>query len=515
MSNSFLLIRSLIIYAVCVLVAVVLGCILANWDDKMNFALGIIVISLFLVPLLLRWHHLWLIAFWNTSAVLFFFQQARPSVALGLTFASLGLSILQHALNRKQEFLEVRSLTLPLLFLVAVVLVTARLTGGIGLNVIGSANVGGRKYVYLLGGIAGYFALSAQRIPPDKAIAYVGIFFFSGVTNVISDLAHFIPQSAFYYILLVFPPTSWWEGGSTDFVAGAPGISRLGGVANGAIALLFGLMAIYGLKGIFDPRKFWRTLLFGVGLVGSMFGGYRSLLVLFLLTFAGVFCLEGLPRSRYLPGVVCGGLLLVAVSLPFTDKLPLAIQRSLSVVPYINLSSYARDEARGSTDWRLRMWSTVLPQVPQYLLLGKGLSINAEDLSSLSSVRSLTGDADLSILAGDYHSGPLSLIIPFGLPGVFAFLWFLGAGTKALWRNYRYGDPAFANINTFLLAAFLAKTVYFTFVFGAFVGDVFQFAGLVGLSVAVNGGIRKPVLVPRKSAVPEFRFGHTPARISA
>jgi hypothetical protein len=30
--------------------------------------------------------------------------------------------------------------------------------------------------------------------------------------------------------------------------------------------------------------------------------------------------------------------------------------------------------------------------------------------------------------AGDYHNGPLSILIPFGLFGMIAFLWLLGAG---------------------------------------------------------------------------------------
>ncbi len=514
MSNSFLLIRSLFIYAVCILVAVVLGCILANWDDTLSFYTGLLILSLLLVPMLLRWHHLWLIASWNTTAVVFFLP-GRPYVVLALSFASLFLSILQHALNRKQELPQVRSITLPLFFLLAVVLVTAKLTGGIGLSVFGSATVGGKKYVYLLGGIAGYFALSAQRIPPNKAFLYVAIFFLTGVTSMISDLAHFIPQSALYYILLIFPPTSWWEGNNTDFVAGAPEIGRLGGIANGAAMVLFGLMAVYGIKGIFNPRKFWRILIFIAAVIGCTFGGFRSLMIIFLLTFAAVFCLEGLPRSRYMPGMICGGLLLIAIALPFTDKLPLPVQRSLSMVPYINLDPFARGEAAGSTEWRLHLWGTLLPEVPKYLVLGKGLSINAEDLSEVSTLKSASSETDLSILAGDYHSGPLSLIIPFGLGGVIGFLWLLGAGTRALWRNYRYGDPALAQINTFLLAAFLAKILYFMIVFGSFFGDLYQFAGFLGLSVALNGGICKPALVPRKSLVPEIRFGPVPARMTA
>ena len=38
----------------------------------------------------------------------------------------------------------------------------------------------------------------------------------------------------------------------------------------------------------------------------------------------------------------------------------------------------ARLDAEGSTEWRLDMWKALLPEVPQYLLLGKGFAFSAE-----------------------------------------------------------------------------------------------------------------------------------------
>ena len=38
-----------------------------------------------------------------------------------------------------------------------------------------------------------------------------------------------------------------------------------------------------------------------------------------------------------------------------------------------------------------------------------------------------------AMLAGDYHNGPLSILMPFGMFGAIAFLWLLGAGLKVLY----------------------------------------------------------------------------------
>ena len=75
-----------------------------------------------------------------------------------------------------------------------------------------------------------------------------------------------------------------------------------------------------------------------------------------------------------------------------------------------------------------------------------------------------------------------------GVWGALAFLFLIGAGFRLLWNNYRYGDPALRNVNTFLISSFIAKAIMFVGVFGAIHSDIATFAGLLGLSIAINGG---------------------------
>ena len=97
------------------------------------------------------------------------------------------------------------------------------------------------------------------------------------------------------------------------------------------------------------------------------------------------------------------------------------------------------------------------------------------------------------MVAGDYHSGPLSVMIPFGIFGAITFVWFLIAAGRALHLNFRYSEPELHKVNALLLSLFLARVVLFFFIFGGLYSDLAHFAGLVGFSVALNGGIRKPV----------------------
>jgi hypothetical protein len=107
-------------------------------------------------------------------------------------------------------------------------------------------------------------------------------------------------------------------------------------------------------------------------------------------------------------------------------------------------------------------------------------------------------------LAGDVHNGPLSVLIPFGLYGTLAFVWFLVAGLRVLHRNWKFGDPALRNVNTLLLAAFAAHVVLFVCVFGALQVDMAIFAGLLGLSVALNGAEPEPAPAEQPAAGVEY-----------
>jgi O-antigen ligase len=210
------------------------------------------------------------------------------------------------------------------------------------------------------------------------------------------------------------------------------------------------------------------------------------------------FYFEGLFRSRLLPIFVLGAILCAAALIPFTDKLPLSVQRSLSVVPGIHIDPRAEMDAEGSTDWRIQLWSRSWPEVPSHLLLGRGYAIDPTALEMMNtySMRATTDSTEAFYLAGDYHSGPLSVILTFGIPGTLAFLAFLYGSIKVLYKNYLHGPPELKKINTLLLTAFISKTIFFWGAFGSLYSDLTGFTALIGLSVALNGGVCVPALAP-------------------
>jgi O-antigen ligase len=309
------------------------------------------------------------------------------------------------------------------------------------------------------------------------------------------------PAAWIFYAIF---PVEWAMNQAYEDFVGSPlaaKFSRLSGLAVAGNAAYSFMIMRYGVRGILDWAKPWRLVVLMVIMALSLLGGFRSILIFYALLFAVQFCAEGVFRSRTFPVLLVAGLIGFAMLAPFVQKLPLSIQRSLSFLP-LPVSAVARADAQGSTEWRLEMWRVLTPEISKYFWLGKGFSISPTDqyLAQESVRRGLTRDYEMMILAGDYHSGPLSLLIPFGIWGVLAFLVFIIFALRVLYQNYRHGDAALLRINTFLFSFFITKVIIFIGVFGAIHLDVAVFAGIVGLSVSLNGGVCQPKPLQPRSA---------------
>lgn len=495
MTSGLPALRALVIYGLCVPLALMVGYFLGqplDWNTIGFFGIVALVLG---APLILKWHYALLVAGINLSAVAFFLP-GRPEFWMVLAGLSLSVSVMQLTLSRRSSFLHAPTVTIPLLVLLGVVLLTANRTGGIGFQAFGGQSIGGKRYINIFGAIVVYFALAARRIPLQKAFFFCALFFLSGVTAAIGSLAHFVTPG-FYFIFWMFPPDMGFGGSSVD---ASESILRLGGLSFATIAVISFLLSRYGLRGTFRFDTPWRPFALFACLVLSLFGGFRLVLITILFYLFIQAYLEGFYKSRLTPVLAMVLVCAVAVGLPFVSKLPMTFQRALSVLP-VNVSPEAREAARVSSEWRLQIWRDVLPDVPRYLLLGKGYAMNYEEWSQANASDALSNQGG-TIVAGDYHNGPLSLIIPFGIWGVLAFLWVLLAGGRLLYCNFRYGDPALKNLNAFLLAVFVTRTIVFCFVFGGFHGDLVHFTALFGFSIALNGGKCRPAPAPAPELVP-------------
>ncbi len=328
MFKEFYLPRWLLIYGVCIPLALLLGYLVATPFAFTSYATVGLVLGALALPVLLRWHHALLIFLWNSYLIVFFIP-GQPSLTFTLAGCSFAISLLQHTMRREKVFFIVPSLGWSLVLLGLLAAITAQLTAGIGGRAFGEEMWGAKRYLGVFGAIVGYFALVAQPVAEERAIRYASIYFLSGVTAACSDLLYAAGPN-FYFLYAFFPAV----------LAGSQALTqdtllRLSGVGFAAQGASFFMLGRYGIRGLFDLTRPWRVALFLLLNACSLFGGYRSMFIVSFLVFWIQFYLEGLFKSRYFLGLLLASSLLGCGIAVISDKLPLSVQRSLSFLPFL------------------------------------------------------------------------------------------------------------------------------------------------------------------------------------
>ena len=495
--------RSLVVYAVCAVIAIIIGVLMTNPMTYSTMGFMAVLCAFLLVPALIKWHRQMLLVSWSMPVTMFFIK-GSPGLGLVMIALSITATCVERAMGQKR-FIHVPQITWPLLFLIGVVAFTAKMTGGIGLRAFGSDVYGGKKYVFLIVAILGYFAIASRPIPLEKARLYVTLFFAGGLVSVIEDFYPLVPHFL-HGIYLLIPPAGYSFSGTFEL-----GVTRLAGTGFAASTLANLMLIRYGLRGIFLSGKMWRPVVFILSFLLIFMGGFRSAIIGAAMLFLLLFFLEGLHRTRLLPFAIIFALGCAAASILLASKLPYTFQRALAFLPEstVHLSADARANAQDSWEWRVRMWTALLPQVPKHLLVGKGYAISREDFQSeMGAGAAITGvDAGQQALAlsSDYHNGPLSIILPFGIWGVIGFIWFIAGALWVIYRNYRYSIPELKSLNTFLFATFIVTTI--SFYGGSFATGMSGFTGLLGLSVALNRGVCRATIRVRQTTIPFAKPG--------
>ena len=477
----------LLVFAICVPMALVLGYLLATPQDPTSLIW--IGLSLFLLslPILLKWHHEALIITWNASLVAFFLPGA-PTVGFLVGGLSLLIAAAKRALLQEGNLIHCPSVSFPLVLLAAIVLLTAHETGGIHARTLGSDAWGAMRYFQVLGAIAGYFAFASQPIAPNRAKLMAALFFLSGVTSALPVLVE-LAGPGLASLLVVFGKTSIVATESTIY---SLDLQRFIGLTFMSQAVCWLMMLRFGIRGILDLQRPWRCITFALMVILGLLGGFRSFLLLLGVVSLVQFYFEGLFRTRVFVWFSLAGILGGTLLFAFADKLPGPVQRSISFLP-VQIDPAIRRDATGTLDWRLEMWRETLPIVPRYFLLGKGYNFDGTDffLTTLSAQRGIARSYEAAMISSDYHQGILTLIIPFGIWGVLAFLAFCMASLRVLYRNYRYSPPELRLINTFLLSYFTGRLLFYLIFYGEFDLDLMLFTGVMGMSLSLNGGMRQ------------------------
>lgn len=485
MTRDFALPRLVLIYFISIPLALFLGYLMAT---PLNLSsLGVVSFCLLILafPVFLRQHHAMLVCACHASLILYFLP-GQPPLWVVLALGNIAFAVVNRAMKKQVRYLHVPMVSWALVFLTFVVTLTAFMTGGIGARVLGSDTFGGSRYFSTYAAIVGYFGLVTQPIAKGRGPLLASLFFLGGITAVASDVVY-AAGPRFYFLFAFFPTQLAYLQAITQ-----DAFVRSTGLTWAALSVFYFVLLRFGIRGSMDFGKPWRLLLFIGSLVAAFYGGYRSSVLLMGFVFVVQFFFEGLHKTVILPAMVVATLIGGPIFIANLDRMPLTIQRSFSFLP-VQVDPQAKADAAATVDWRVTMWRIMLPEVPKYLLLGRGYSFSGSEfyLTQEAVKNGIYFGYEEALVTGDYHNGLLTLIIPFGIWGTLAFLWLGGAGFWVLWRNWQHGDPSLRQVNTFLLSYFTARYIFYFAAYGKFDQDLFVFTGVLGLGIALNGGVRK------------------------
>ena len=201
-------IKALVIYAVCIPLALFIGYQITDlaWLSRESLVTVGIVLAVLVTPVLLKWHRP-ILFFTINASMIAFFVPGTPKLGLVIVAVSLLISVLQRILQPQTKFLHAPEITRPIIAVIAVLIFTAFLRGGVGFNALGGSTVGGSRYAILLLGVLTFFAMTAEAIPEKSRNLYLCLFFLADTTAVVGDFFAII-SPAFYIIFLIFPAVS-------------------------------------------------------------------------------------------------------------------------------------------------------------------------------------------------------------------------------------------------------------------------------------------------------------------
>lgn len=294
------------------------------------------------------------------------------------------------------------------------------LARGIGFRIFGGDQVGGMRYVLVYIGVLTIWFVPNLRIKKQtlrRVFVWYTILAFSPV---ISEFLLLLSGGAIYQQYYFF---------HAGFGLGETFHGFLGGTGVRFTSASILGRALILVPFVFCPFKrkfiFVYLLFISMGLVCVLIAGFRSIIVsevIFITIVLSI--LNQKHRKAYALcaiSFVCMGVMFAYMTY---DHLPFGAQRTLSFLPLIGEGSIAMQHSLGSTEFRRGVLQEALPEITNYLWLGRGMTYSISEVEAVMGYYRLEGASFVYGLITNLHHGPIEVLIYLGIPGVAAFIIF-------------------------------------------------------------------------------------------
>ena len=460
---------TIIVFVIASVLAVVVGNLLVL--DPINVAIGTII-TLGIVVFLYFGSSIWLLIPASLyMRISFPFLPGEFSAhelvsiyVIGCSFVLFCMSKLK--LTYKVTILEFYAVIIGLLML------QSYLRNPVGVNAFKSDFVGGRPYLVLMIGVGAGVLLAGIKtdLKSIQRCFKLSIWAFL-LSSSIQALAYLSSSIASY--------TGAFLGVSGN-QANAPGreVVDTGRATRNTLGSNFARYGAPILAALKNPLKalyhpFWLLILLMI-LAAAGLSGFRNIIGIVGLTLLlGIFYwgkMRSVFVSAMLAGLFYASINVVNVYYPF----PANIQRSLSFLPG-TWDEFHIVDANASTDWRVEMWEEALftDRLIENKFLGDGLGIRRSSFSRIEEINLapiLTDDLsqERAILAGDFHSGPVTTVKTIGYLGlVTIFIAMFVVARRAHRLIMRSRNTVYFKTILFFCLPMLTLPIFFFFIYGS------------------------------------------------
>jgi len=317
----------------------------------------------------------------------------------------------------------------PLLLIAAILIYHETKGGGIGLNMFGGKGAGGRKAFTIFCGMLSIPAILWFKSPSEKWLRAIPFLYLIGcLFDFTPYLASSLAPSISPVIYRIYSGVNL-EAFSSSLSGQQSDIVRIGSLGSVCLSIQLVLLSYFPPKEWIRPGRFFVPVLSMLALIGTVFSGFRSYLINFIVaSFSALFFSVRWTSFILAPlGAALIAVLVLGQGSAF--ELPLTIQRTLSMFPG-KWNKIATDATSSSDDFRSNMQKTYREEfMDKAGMFGSGYKYDssfmigrAQDFYTKNVMADLNAESRDYITARDHHVGWIAVHHPIGTFGLVVFV---------------------------------------------------------------------------------------------
>lgn len=303
-----------------------------------------------------------------------------------------------------------------ILALFALNMLLIMITRGFGLRILGGSSYGGGLYIQWAVMLVAFFCVRYLNLNDKEAKwLVVGLIVLPLINPVIQQVVartggEFFGLARYFSNVHLRSAMQVVQSGTMETYRARTG-------ALGALFQMAGFL-LFARKQRFVPF----AICILVGMIFVMLTGFRSGFVSYAM-IAGIGTLVFFKRRVpiLVIGLIVGGLVYGGLILTY-DVLPYAVQRAASFLPGIKATGQAAFDAQQTLDWRFEIWRYAWDRFPEFAAIGRGLTWDITAWKYLGSAN--YGSPFFYFANHNYHSGPVTLLVDYGIPGTVLWIGF-------------------------------------------------------------------------------------------